>query len=1386
MCTTVAAQCDEHFDPQSCESAGCTWNDSLSACQATQPATTVQATTAGGGGGPQCGEQFDQQSCEAISGCAWDGSFFFCDAAPQTTSGPGQVTTGAPTTGAPTQAPSSSAPVTAQPSQAPTSAAPTSVAPTSPAPTLAPTSFPTHECSPKYQCTRVSITAEFTAGGDASITLSVQDSIDLAQAIHPQSHFAVYNNSVVCGAEVGDGGVSLTQRGVALGSITLTVSRQVVSVVRLHVLVVASLAVDVVGPTVTNAAGLQTTPLGVSHESYFQDRLQRGEIYTQALTSDGELWPVMDFAAIRVDSGGVLSVTNGSHAVVQTEGSGNIVHATWVDACTGADIADGFGFTNASFQIPRSMSVAVSASEIALPADVAELAGIANQSTVRVYLHYADGSVVDATADPRVSFATVPSGTASVQLGQPTSHGLVVTAVAGRGAGSVTITARAAVFNLSSSIAVNVVGATGLSVRTVPYPTFVGSNATSASTIAPIAASGRTQMLDLHVTATLSNGQSVDISQNSRVQYTQIPAGLLNIGPRGGPRNRVVRTQVLSTGRVEIHARIGSVSGHTEVSTVSTPVSIRQILNLSVTLQSLVQYRLAYGVELSDGRQLPSSYLFPNSSTNVATIPGLVRFQSAQPSIVIIGQAGPNTVSVLGNHYAPVSIVAVPLPSGPQATTSVTPNMLPVPGEMDVGAVVGPAIPAQTVGAQITLPIRINLDGVLATSLHARIQYDPSKLTFASLMAGPQWGAHVFAYNIVEPGVLEFGGGGFEPFLLDPATRLFHIATVILSTRASGLGEIVGDIVTLADAQGRNVSSSIASAARVTFPIETATSTAWSPRPQLSRRPDCTTNRVGDVDSNCVLDIRDASALIRYILGSQTEQNAIRGQAAPGALDVNHDGTINSADVSILLQAQFGLAPVVQALTISPISRSSACRFNMSASIQRVTGTRGAVAVADTEYRVLFVLEKSGVNLTQVLTQSVLFPGQVVGPTADGGAVWAGGQTGAGTFVASAETSLTVVNMSVSLVLIREGATSLLIPRQRVRVFSGRRQSPFSFQQTTSFVVQLADSTHLTVQLAARNQYATVSNTLSSSDCVRLSDSPTVSPTVAPTSEAPTTLPPALQLTVEPTATPTAAPTVEQSSTPPVDLAVGSDGGGGGGPPIVIIAAAVGGVLLLVAVGLLVHSQRHKAFLRADEERALQAAESSLKRSAIVTNQMYDPLQRDSSPLLTRTSTASEDSDPAPPPAALPIDDDRTLLYFGEDNDVYHPGASATDLQREQAAAQESSLQLERTTQECSRWIDVLHSVFGGQIQQGAETSVEAARQKSSDLLATIDDLVSGASATTAVAQASAASTPFYTPQSHRGTPASSSPRATAALPDFLPDSNVCTMLGNCQCPNCR
>jgi hypothetical protein len=205
---------------------------------------------------------------------------------------------------------------------------------------------------------------------------------------------------------------------------------------------------------------------------------------------------------------------------------------------------------------------------------------------------------------------------------------------------------------------------------------------------------------------------------------------------------------------------------------------------------------------------------------------------------------------------------------------------------------------------------------------------------------------------------------------------MFHLASVSFLTLGSGSARVVGDIVTLASSSGADLSSTSTAAADVTFPVTGGSASgnpSWAPVAKAVATPNCSSGAVpGDANGDCVLDMRDVAAHAQFILATAAERAAVIAQVGASALDVNIDLAIDTADLAQLLQAQVGLAPLVQAISVEPVSRSNDCFLEMYTMVQLHTGTRGTVAVSDADFRVLFLLEKTGVNLTVALDGTTL------------------------------------------------------------------------------------------------------------------------------------------------------------------------------------------------------------------------------------------------------------------------------------------------------------------------------------------------------------------------------------------------------------------------------
>lgn len=350
------------------------------------------------------------------------------------------------------------------------------------------------------------------------------------------------------------------------------------------------------------------------------------------------------------------------------------------------------------------------------------------------------------------------------------------------------------------------------------------------------------------------------------------------------------------------------------------------------------------------------------------------------------------------------------IPTGPAGTgtaafVTYTPNMLPAVGALDLGNQEGAAIPPTATGEVVVVPVFANVDAADGElyAMHIQLQFDDSVVSFESLTRGSDWNGGLFAHHVVAAGIVEFGGIGGTPAV--PSTsatlrrrRSGHGATLlqiaVVSLRVAdtpGTSSLVANVVTLATANGTDIASAASPAGNVPFIVGGSTApSAWTPVAYVSPEANCSAwDLTGDVDGNCMVDVRDVVFLQQYLDATPEAQGAA-SLTAPQRMymDANMDGLVNSQDLSALFFAQFALVPLVSSVGVAPVNQANECFLHVSAEVVVRSGTYGVQSVSGSVYRIVFVVESTVGGLDTGLTSTTLYPGFTIGSSTSTTALW--------------------------------------------------------------------------------------------------------------------------------------------------------------------------------------------------------------------------------------------------------------------------------------------------------------------------------------------------------------------------------------------------------------
>jgi hypothetical protein len=378
----------------------------------------------------------------------------------------------------------------------------------------------------------------------------------------------------------------------------------------------------------------------------------------------------------------------------------------------------------------------------------------------------------------------------------------------------------------------------------------------------------------------------------------------------------------------------------------------------------------------SDGTLHPNLF----SAVSGPLLPGLISFLSSDTTTAVVNGTG--HILLLRNSFNPIVITAQVNPTAGQLAVQgimgLACNLLPGVGDVDLGGFGPVAIGTQEIGQPFTVPIYINSGSVELGSVDLLITYDPSLLaviadnvTTQPAVQGSSWTNGIFQAVLDPPGYLNLGGAIDQS---QAAGSSLHVATVTMVGLAAGVSALTGTVQTVAAAtlQGtiigaatprafvagtitlsivdsvarRRVSRSLSQATddlalhtrvddesaqraheRAARALESSSHTHLHRAARsttVCTAPPCDVcangRETGDVNGDCVFDIRDVSFLQMYLAQlSQTSVSIVPRAYQATNMDADRNGQINLADALYLARVNFNVLRFVSDVTIRPV-----------------------------------------------------------------------------------------------------------------------------------------------------------------------------------------------------------------------------------------------------------------------------------------------------------------------------------------------------------------------------------------------------------------------------------------------------------------------------------
>ena len=955
--------------------------------------------------------------------------------------------------------------------------------------------FNSNDCTPRYQ--RTSLTA-FTNFTDSNISVNNIDVTELITTRLMSSNTSVLtlDGSTVQGVHPGIASV-FARAAVGGRLVTTPVEFNVTdgseNVLGLDVQVLTSLTLD----------SLNQNLLSIVTGQLFDFEGVEGRVVVSAVFSDNHrmLLRQPDRVVLYSLNENVVQVSSTTVTAIGS-GQGELVQAIWSSApsCSSEPIATGVGVVNVALPHPEDIFVTLQTSVLAQPGSPASMVGVPSNVPVTITARFTGGRTQVLTNDPRTMYNT------SERIRVMQNGNAIVTVDSSAQAGMYSVHVTFAQFpDLERVFNVTVVTLEDLRLTATPFPLYPNSESNHISSLHPIASTGMRQRAIIAVTAVLDNGETMSISSLPN------PLNVTASSPRLRAAVDISLQNILSvsgdlTGVLNISATVGSVTSLTPliVTITSTPVQVDNIEiepfpegNTFRGVVDMATHQVVISVQFNDSTRYERLGLF-----SAQTLPNLVTF-SASPTSALTVDSSTGVATLRGNSLlSPANISVTAIGSGVVQNLTVFCNLNPTFGDVDLGSATGLPVMTQTVGTSFTLPVRVNSDSAVLDSIELDITFDPTVIQAVTAIAGPDWPA----------------GGAFEPVLDDPADIVslggilegatqvsgssLHLADIQFTAFSPGVTNISGMIHTLAQVNTteRGIATNI-----VEVPAKfVAGSIQVQVEPGSRRRRNagavvssghavsrvkrqsacthlpctCTARETGDVDGNCIFDVRDASFLQRYYLSMVTSSATPLPDDRAQYLDIDRNGAIDPNDVIFMLRVNFRLLRFATDITVAMVTEQN-CELSINVTLLSrgdapAQNSSTALVIDFAHEDPVFQAMFDGTNFT---TGTVLPVSK--GPTLYGGLVEAE-DLGGGVFGIAGLTAINITNFGISPIQVTFDSSGQTSPVRTAAMFS---QNPPRYP-TLDVSIPLRGKT-ITVQ-AQRGYFPLnlTSNHLPSPDCL--------------------------------------------------------------------------------------------------------------------------------------------------------------------------------------------------------------------------------------------------------------------------------------------------------------
>ena len=962
---------------------------------------------------------------------------------------------------------------------------------------------PQTNCSPSWQYSDIKCFANFT---NSQVVIRQVDVTDIfaPQLLTTDNSVLHIDGSQVRGLRSGVAQVQLT--GIFGVALTFTVTEQQVQLLGIDVQVVSGLNVS----GSRNIGRLATASLTVMSEQDLDFEGVQAVSIASAVFSDGFRLQLgsSDVTFSSLDTN-IIQLSDRNVVTTVGTGRGELVQAIWRPAiqCGTEPIAIGFGLVDVTIPLPSDIIITVPSPVLALPNSTANFIGIPTRTTIQITAVYSDGRRQDLTIDNRTVYA-IPSGF-SLSRGAQMTIGTENSAQIEEHVIKVSFSQFP---GLEQNVTITVVEVNDITLRAIPYPEYPGSSSNFLSMLHPIAETGVRQQALILTDAVLSNGNRRDISSQSEIQFG-ITTSPSNVQSSISQSNILTVLDVFSFGSVTIRGTLREVTSRSPLRLELSPVPV-YIASIRITpfpesntfrgtIGSMRQ--VVISATLDDGRQYVN--LFQDYD-----LPNFVTFAASPASALTIGSTT-GIATLQGNSLTPATITVSAVMSDGTQTLQVNCNLDPEVGDIDLGSSTGMVVPPQAVGSMFTVPVRVNSGTSILDSIDLDITFDPTIIRARSASTGPNWpSTGQFQFTVDDPIDLISVGGTLVGSAPVRGSAL-HLINVQFEAVGAGTVNISGVINILAEqSTGGAPATNIGTLPRefvagsVQMQVtgsrrrrEASTHSLMTTPHVRSRRQSascsnppcdmCTPFReYGDVDGNCIFDVRDASFLQLYYLTTITTGTAPAIPADRQAfLDSDMNGVVDPNDVVFMLRVNFRLLRFITNTAFSSVQDSrESCLLSFNVTLFR----DGATVADNSSTALIFDFAHEDSTFQQMFDNTVFTLGRVLqvskGAGLFGGFVEAQ-YMGEGIYGVIAESAISQVNLGLSPILVTFDGTGASSSVRTAALFF--QDVPRYGNLDASFLLR-GQTIRITTQLGY-SPLITVSSSLTSEQC-RLQNLPLV------------------------------------------------------------------------------------------------------------------------------------------------------------------------------------------------------------------------------------------------------------------------------------------------------